>query len=74
MIDTKKQFFSAEFLGSDFFNTVKVSDMANWFLKRASIPKTTRPFSGGVIGNFFEDILVFSVKLSTWCAGHTPKV
>jgi hypothetical protein len=65
MIDTKKRFFSTDvFLETDFLNTVKLSDMASLFLKRASISKTTSPFSGGVVGNFFEDIFILSVQIS----------
>jgi hypothetical protein len=68
MIDTKKRFFSTDvfFWETDFLNTVKLSDMASLFLKRASIPKNTSPFPGGVVGNFFEDIFILSVQISIW--------
>jgi hypothetical protein len=40
----KNIFFYHHFFATEFFNTVKLSAMANLFLKRASIPKTIMPF------------------------------
>jgi hypothetical protein len=61
MMDTKKLFFCMfyhRFFGRQFSNGVKLSKIANLFLDIASKPKTTRLFSGGIMGNFFEDIFV----------------
>jgi hypothetical protein len=57
MIDTKKLYFLLPFFSAaDFSNAIQLSEVANLLLKRASIPKTINPFSGGVMGNYFEEI------------------
>jgi hypothetical protein len=74
MIDTKKIIlFTPGFFCRQFFATIQLSEVKNMLLKRASILKTTRSFSGGVIGNFFEDIFVLSIKISTSYGHPAPK-
>ncbi len=62
----KKRFFLLTFfLETDFLYTVKLSDMASLFLKRASYPKLPVLFLGGVL-KVFEDIFILSVQISIW--------
>ncbi len=68
MIDTKNYLFLMIFLSP--FNFTG----GNLFLKRTYIPKTTSPFLGRVIGNFFDDTFIFSVKISTRYGHPAPKV
>jgi hypothetical protein len=58
MIDTQKTlfFYCCFFAAVDFAAAVKLPEVANSFLKSASIPKTARPFSFGVMGKFFQNI------------------
>ncbi len=58
MIDPKKCFFSAIFFRRRFFRHYSTFRGANLLLKRASIPETTSPFLGGVMGIFFEKIFL----------------
>jgi hypothetical protein len=75
MIDPKKLFFfAAIFFRCRFFRHRSTFRGANLLLKRAYIPKTTSPFLGGVMGNFFEDIFVLSVKISPRYGHPAPKV
>jgi hypothetical protein len=75
MIDPKKLFcFTAIFFPRRFFCHCSTFRGANLFLKRAYIPKTTSPFLGGVMGNFFEDIFVLRVKITPRYGHPAPKV
>jgi hypothetical protein len=46
-------FFTAVFFHRRFFRRRLTFRAGNFFYKRAYIPKTTCPFSGGVMGNLF---------------------
>jgi hypothetical protein len=76
MTDKKKDFFLPPFFSAaDFFRHWSTFRVANLFLKRAYIPKTTSPFLGGVMGkNFFGDIFVLSVMISHRYGHPAPKV
>ncbi len=74
MIDTKRLFVYCHFFPPPIFCHCSTFRGANLLLKRAYIPKTTSPFLGGVVGNFFEDIFVLSVKISPRYIHPVPKV
>ncbi len=71
---TQKFFFATIFFRRRFFHHCSTFRVANLLLKRAYIPKTTSPFLGGVMGNFFEDNFVLSVKISPRYVHPAPKV
>ncbi len=55
---TPKTFlFTAIFFRRRFFRHCSTFRDASLLLKRAYIPKTTSPFLGGVMGNFFDFVL-----------------
>jgi hypothetical protein len=74
IIDPKKLFFLLPFVSVADFRHCSTFRGANLLSKRGYIPKTTSPFLGGVMGNFFEDIFVLSVKISPRYGHPAPKV
>jgi hypothetical protein len=71
----KNNFFLPPFFSAaDFFATVQLSGLPICYWRELTHPKLPVLFLGGVVGNFFGDIFVLSVKISPRYGHPAPKV